>query len=338
LFSKTSQLILRNSKIFEKKKVFFSGNIKDKFPMYLLTNKTIINFPKYNDYINFQKIKNIKNVDIYNNLLISKKMIQDCNTIIYYWNKNKSESEFQLINIMSCFSIGTEIFIVGNNSSGIKSAPLILKKLINLKIIDNAKHSILIFGCLIKKIKFVIEDFFKIHTWKEFFIKSLPGVFGYKKIDEGSKFLASTFSKNITGKVLDVGSGTGFLSVSLLRSSPDVILTLIDNNVAALKCSKETLHTNHLKGEVILSDLYSNIFNKFDLIISNPPFHEDLKINFNIIKKMIFYSIQYLNRNGEFRFVTNSCFKYDFLLKKTFKKYSILKINNKYKVYQAFLI
>lgn len=337
LFSKNSQLISRNSKAFKRKRVFFSGNIKDNFPMYLSTDKTKINFEKYNDYINFQKKNNIKSIDVYNNLLVSEKMTQYCNTIIYYWPKNKSEAKFQLLNIMSCFVIGTQIFIVGDNSSGVKSAPSILKKWINLKKIDTAKHSILIFGFLKRKIKFKIEDFFKIYMWQGFSIKSLPGVFGHKKIDEGSKLLASTFSNNITGKILDIGSGTGLLSVCLLRSSPKANLTLIENSVTALKCSQETLNENNLKGEVILSDLYSNIFKKFNLIISNPPFHEDLSVNFNVIKKIILYSIKYLNKKGELRFVTNICFNYDCLLKKIFNKHSVIKKNNRYKVYQAFL-
>ncbi|WAI18714.1 MAG: 16S rRNA (guanine(1207)-N(2))-methyltransferase RsmC [Buchnera aphidicola (Brevicoryne brassicae)] len=337
IFSKNSQLILRNRKIFRTKRVFFSGNIKDNLPMHLSTNQTKINFQKYNDYINFQKKNNTKNINVYNELLVSEQMTQNCDTIIYYWPKSKSEAKFQLINIMSCFPIGTKIFIVGDNSSGVKSAPLILKKWLDLKKIDNAKHCILIFGFLKKKIKFTIKDFFKTHIWKDFSIKSLPGVFGYKKIDEGSKLLASTFSENINGKILDIGSGTGFLSVCLLYSSPKANLTLTDNSVTALECSKETLYTNKLKGDVIISDLYSNIFNKFDLIISNPPFHEDLSVNFDITKKIISYSIRYLRKKGELRFVTNICFNYDFLLNKIFKTYSVMKKNNKFKVYQAFL-
>ncbi|WP_158359504.1 16S rRNA (guanine(1207)-N(2))-methyltransferase RsmC [Buchnera aphidicola] len=264
-------------------------------------------------------------------------MVKNCDTIIYYWPKNKSEALFQFINLISCLPINTQIFIVGENSSGIKSAPLMLKKWITLYKVDSAKHSILMTGSLKRKKRFLLEDFFKVHKWKNFSIKSLPGVFGDKKIDEGSKLLASTFSKSITGKILDVGCGTGFLSVSLLDCSPNVDITLIDNNKTALRCSQVTLDANQLRGKVLCSDFYSNIFEKFDLIISNPPFHDDLKINFNIVKKIICDSVNYLKFRGELRFVTNSCFDYNFLLKKTFKRYSIIEKTNKYKIYQAFL-
>ncbi len=337
LFSQNSQLILRHSKIFKTKKVFFLGNIQDYFPAYLSTISTKINFQKYNDYINFKNENNTKNINIYNQLLISQEMIKNCDTVIYYWPKNKFEAKFQLINLFSCLAIKAQIFIVGENTSGVKSAPLILKKYIQLNKIDSAKHCILISGFLKENNKFLLRNFFKKHQWKNFSIQSLPGVFGYKKIDEGSKLLASTFSKNINGKILDMGCGTGFLSVSLLHSSPNAILTLTDNNVVALKCSQETFDFNKLNGKIIRSDLYSNIFNRFDLIISNPSFHNHLKVNHNMIKQMICDSIKYLTLKGELRFVINSCFNYDFLLKKVFKKYFILKKTKKYKVYQAFV-
>ncbi|MCU4136900.1 16S rRNA (guanine(1207)-N(2))-methyltransferase RsmC [Buchnera aphidicola (Sitobion miscanthi)] len=335
LISKNSQLILRHSEIFQTKKVFFSGNIQDDFPLHLYTIITKINLQKKNDYISFKKQN--KNIDVYNNLLVSQQMTNNCDTIIYYWPKDKSEAKFQLINIISCFPINTEIFIVGNNSSGVKSAPSIFDKWIEINKIEKAKHSILISGFIKKNSVFILEDFFKTHIWENLIIKSLPGVFGHKKIDEGSKLLVSTFSRKITGNVLDIGCGTGFLSVSLLHSSPNVKLTLVDNSLYALKCSQETLDSNKLTGEIIYSNLYSNIFKKFNLIISNPPFHHDLKTNFNIIEDMIRNSRKYLMLKGELRFVTNSCFKYDFLLKEFFKKHCILKKTSKYKVYQAFL-
>lgn len=158
LFSQNSQLILRHTKKFKTKKVFFFGNIQDNFPEYLSTIETKINFQKYDDYKNFKK-NNIKKIDVYNRFLVSDEMIKNCDTIIYYWPKNKSEAKFQLINLISHFSTQTEIFIVGENSSGIKSAPLILKAWMELYKIDSAKHSILMSGFLKRK-KIYIRSFF----------------------------------------------------------------------------------------------------------------------------------------------------------------------------------
>ncbi|AYN24738.1 16S rRNA (guanine(1207)-N(2))-methyltransferase RsmC [Buchnera aphidicola] len=334
IFSKNSQLILRHQKIFKNRKVFFSGNIDDELPINLSTIKTKIHFQKSQ---NLKKINDNKNITFYRELLVSKNIVEDYNTLIYYWPKNKSEAKFQLFHLLSHFPIESEIFIVGGNSSGVKSAKLILEESVKLKKIDNANHSILMSGIIFKKTKFILESFFKTHIWKNLIIKSLPGVFGHKKIDEGSKFLASTFCKKINGKILDVGCGSGFLSVSVLRKSPNCFLTMIDRKTSALISSQATLNANFFKGEVLSSNIYSNVFKKFNMIISNPPFHDDLKTNFNITKKIIFNSTKFLKKNGELRFVTNQCFSYDFYLKKIFSKFFIIEKNNKYKIYQAFL-
>ncbi|AWH90463.1 16S rRNA (guanine(1207)-N(2))-methyltransferase RsmC [Buchnera aphidicola (Melanaphis sacchari)] len=332
LFSQDSQLILRHKDILKEKKIFFSGNIQDQLPEYLLASKKIIYFQTYQKKLNTNKVKIIH---LYKNLLISQKIIKEYEVLIYYWPKNKNEARFQLFHLLSFFKIGSKIFIIGKKSSGIKSAGEILKKWINLKKVENAKHSILFSGVLLKKPKFKLEDFFNTHVWKNLVIKSLPGVFGYKKIDEGSKLLASTFSKKIYGKILDMGCGSGVLSVSILKNSINSYLTMTDNKESALISSKETLKYNQLSANIILSDLYSNIFKKFNIIISNPPLHNDLKKDFNITKKIITQSVYYLEKKGELRFVTNSCLNYDFYLKKFFKKYSIISRTNKYKVYQA---
>jgi len=123
----------------------------------------------------------------------------------------------------------------------------------------------------------------------------------------------------------------------VLYRSPKAKITLIDNDIAALNCSQYILNKNSLKGTLILSNVYSNVFQKFDLIISNPPFHDNLYINFSIIKEIIYNSKKYLTSQGELRFVVNTCFNYNFLLSKTFKKYGILKKTEKYKIYQDFL-
>ncbi|QCI17149.1 16S rRNA (guanine(1207)-N(2))-methyltransferase RsmC [Buchnera aphidicola (Aphis helianthi)] len=336
LFSQNSQLILRHQNIFKNKKIFFSGNIKDELPIHLYSIKTSIHLStNYNFDIN-QK-NNLNKLSIYYNLLVSEKIVKNYNTLIYYWPKSKSEAIFQLYNLLSCFSIGTEIFIVGKNSSGVKSVIKILENWVHLSKLESAKHSILFSGILKCKTQFTLKDFFKTHIWENLYIKCLPGVFGYKKIDLGSKLLAYTFSNKINGEILDIGCGSGFLSASLLKKSRNSVLTMIDNKESAIISSRETLYSNQLKAKVFSSNIYSNIFNKFDFIISNPPFHDDLQVNFNIIKKIIINSVKYLKKRGELRFVVNSCFNYDFILNKNFKKYNIIEKTKFYKVYQALL-
>ncbi|MEG7775314.1 methyltransferase, partial [Listeria monocytogenes] len=76
------------------------------------------------------------------------------------------------------------------------------------------------------------------------------------------------------GKVLDMGCGAGVMAASLSAVSPKVRLWLCDVHAAAIEASKATLAANGIEGEVFASNVFSDVTGRFDMIISNPPFHE----------------------------------------------------------------
>ncbi|CAL4322924.1 Ribosomal RNA small subunit methyltransferase C [Buchnera aphidicola (Neophyllaphis podocarpi)] len=331
--TKTSKIILKNQKLFEYKNVIFAGDIIDKIPVYLKTINSIVYTKKYS-YWNDMK-KYLKN-KIFLNFIFYKKYVFKCNTLIYFWPKNKLEAIFELKNITSLLPIGFNIFIVGESKNGVKSSKKMLENIIEIKKIDNARNCILNHGIIKKKIKFKISDFLNIYVWNNIKIASLPGVFGFNKIDEGSELLASTFRNNfIKGNVLDIGCGNGILSTSILQQNHKLIknILLIDDNLTSIVSSKNTLKINNLKGTVFPSNVYSNIKYKnfFDLIVSNPPIHIGLRLNFKIITKIIKYSKHYLKFKGELRIVVNKSFS---CKRMPHKNFSILKQNEKFIVYQ----
>ncbi|STD25758.1 ribosomal RNA small subunit methyltransferase C [Enterobacter asburiae] len=100
-------------------------------------------------------------------------------------------------------------------------------------------------------------------------IKTLPGVFSRDALDTGSKLLLSTLTPHTKGKVLDVGCGAGVLSTVLASHSPKVRLTLCDVSAPAVEASRATLAANGIEGEVIASNVFSDVTGRFDMIISN---------------------------------------------------------------------
>ena len=72
--------------------------------------------------------------------------------------------------------------------------------------------------------------------------------------------------------VLDLCAGSGCIGLTLKKECHNISITLSDISEKALNVlniNKEKLGVN---GEVILSDLFENINNKFDIIVSNPPY------------------------------------------------------------------
>lgn len=332
-YTKSSQIILKNKQLFIKKHVLCAGNIQDTYPICLTTLSTNINVLDYHIWLVLKRY--LKN-NLYFGLI--KKNVLKVNSLIYFWPKNKLQALFQLNYLITNLSYSSQIFIVGENNSGVKSSIHLLRKWINLKKIDSARKSNLITGTLTKQFNFNLSLFFKTYVWNNIIIKVLPGVFGYKGIDKGSLLLMSTFTQNIKGKILDIGSGSGILSIYIFKNSLNkILLTLTDISSEALISSKRTLKCNNVQGKVIASDLYSNINEKFNLIISNPPLHNDLTINKNLTKKLIKECKIHLFPKGELRIVVNSYLSYSKDIKENFGNCSILRKTKKFKVYQAFL-
>ena len=76
-------------------------------------------------------------------------------------------------------------------------------------------------------------------------------------------------------------------------------LTLSDVSAAALEAGRETLARNQLEGRVIASDVYSDISDRYDWIVANPPFHDGLNTSYSAAQRLISGAKARLNRSGK---------------------------------------
>ena len=76
---------------------------------------------------------------------------------------------------------------------------------------------------------------------------------------------------------------------------------MIDVNKRAVHLSNINIKNADVNAKAFLSNIYENIDNKYDVIISNPPIRAGKDVYRNIIEN----SINYLRDDGEFWFVMN---------------------------------
>ncbi|MFO6137796.1 methyltransferase, partial [Pseudomonas aeruginosa] len=64
-------------------------------------------------------------------------------------------------------------------------------------------------------------------------------------------------------------------------------LTLCDVSARAVEASRATLAANGLAGDVFASNVFSEVNGRFDMIISNPPFHDGLQTSHEAAQALI---------------------------------------------------
>ena len=128
------------------------------------------------------------------------------------------------------------------------------------------------------------------------------GVFAKDRIDFASKLLIETYFKHGKNdkKILDVGCGYGLIGITLSKIKK-CNLTMIDINKRALHLTKMNLKLNNTDAIVIESDIYENINEIYDVIITNPPIRAGKEVYMTIIRD----AFKYLTSNGELWFVMN---------------------------------
>ncbi len=139
---------------------------------------------------------------------------------------------------------------------------------------------------------------------------SKPGVYGWKKIDQGSQQLIERLPYMLNSelpigfaRVLDLGCGSGFLS--LAACSQDTTITATDNNAAAIKATQATLDRADFKADVCLTNAGEELAFEYDLILCNPPFHSGFGIDYDLTDRFSKNAARLLTAEGSACFVVN---------------------------------
>ena len=119
------------------------------------------------------------------------------------------------------------------------------------------------------------------HFWKDKFLTNksvlIPRPDTELIIEEALKYLPNDKSK----KILDIGTGSGCLIVSLIKERPKCTATAIDISLKSINVAKTNAKLHQLENKInfinIDIDKYKSSY--YDLIISNPPYINNVELN-----------------------------------------------------------
>lgn len=94
------------------------------------------------------------------------------------------------------------------------------------------------------------------------------------------------------GRVIDIGSGSGCIAITIERERPDLFVMSVDRSTAALAVATKNRRALESRVRFAASDLLSSVRGSFDVIVSNPPYvpygeYEHLDIEVRIHEPMM---------------------------------------------------
>ncbi len=127
------------------------------------------------------------------------------------------------------------------------------------------------------------------------------GIFSKKGLDFGTRSLLENVDIDSTKKnILDFGCGYGPIGIYLAKTT-NLTVDMLDINKRAIMLAQKNASLNKVDVNIFESDLYNNVSNTYDYIVTNPP----IRVGKNILYKILFEAKKYLNHNGELWLVIN---------------------------------
>lgn len=228
-----------------------------------------------------------------------------------------------------------QLFIAGGNKEGIKSVE---------KRLNQAEIPVTVFanggGGRVLQISAceerIVEEYEILTTEYDFDGKTLsvdtiPGLFSYGKSDKGSQLLLQHIP-GITGKkVLDLGCGSGILTLAALQKGADSVVAT-DIHATALAATK--MNVKDERCTVVPTYIADELDSKFDIVITNPPFHEGQKSNFSIGEEWLRMMRSVIDKRSVIYLVANNFLPYIRMGEQVFENVERVAEANGFSVYK----
>lgn len=115
-------------------------------------------------------------------------------------------------------------------------------------------------------------------------------------VEKTLEYINKYFSSSI--KILDMGTGSGCIALTLKKKLKNCIVDASDISIKALEVAKENAQKNNLEVNFIQSDIFDNINDKYDCLISNPPYIAYDEEIMDIVKNNEPNNALYAKKNG----------------------------------------
>jgi 16S rRNA (guanine1207-N2)-methyltransferase len=165
----------------------------------------------------------------------------------------------------------------------------------------------------------------------------LSTTFAEGKLDEGTRLLVESLEVHATDITLDIGCGAGYIGMRIAHAASKGHVTMVDASLVAVDAARNMVEQSDMTNvQVLASDGTQAVkAQRFDLIVTNPPFHLGGIQTIEIGERFIREAAQVLRPRGRFYLVANRFLKYEPTMRACFHTVEEVGGNTRYKVLLA---
>ena len=271
----------------------------------------------------------------------------DYDLVLIKTTKNHSLLEEQLIRIKPILSNTTKVVAAGMVKSIHTSTLKLFEKYIGVTKTSLAKKkSRLIFSVPDENIKSTKSPYPKNYVLEatNYTVFNHANVFSRESLDIGTRFFLQHIPQSEKYKsIIDLACGNGVVGLIASEKNPAAVVHFLDESYMAVESAKESfdaafkeqekeLHKANFKVNDCLTGYEKN---SADLILNNPPFHQDNAIGDEVAWQMFNQSKDVLKEGGELWVIGNRHLGYHIKLKKIFDNCEVVATNKKFVILKS---
>jgi 23S rRNA (guanine1835-N2)-methyltransferase len=278
-------------------------------------------------------------------------LVQDClqafpenvKVVLIKVPKTNSYLEYLLQQLRAVVSADTIIVAAGKVNMIHNSTLQLFEKYIGSTKTSLAKKKSRLIFSLVER-QNVPEDEIAI-TWEvenqEWKIHNHANVFSRNHLDIGGRYLMENLPDGDFEKVVDLGCGNGVVGMSAMDAYPAAHVTFIDESYMAVDSARINVIKNFEEEKsdnarfVVNNGLLGFKGGSYDLVLCNPPFHQQQVITDHIAWSMFNEARFALSDNGELVIVGNRHLDYQDKLERIFGNCELVAENKKFVILRA---
>ncbi|CAI8247087.1 MAG: Ribosomal RNA large subunit methyltransferase G [Glaciecola sp. HTCC2999] len=172
-------------------------------------------------------------------------------------------------------------------------------------------------------------------------LSHLPNVFSRLHLDIGARFLMQHLPLVEGEHVVDLGCGNGVIGCSVLADAPNATITFVDESYMAIESAKRNVQDNfpdqYAQCNFVVANCLSQVdIANVDLVLCNPPFHQQNAVTDHIAWQMFKDAKQVLRHGGELRIIGNRHLPYGNMLKKRYGGFTVIATNAKFSILSTY--